>query len=90
MAIAKSSEDRLFFIIKTGIMGNMGGVLFLTIVFFKGTINFWETFVLGLFAFVFSLIVARYFESQINRISKWINHKINRRPMLRKFIEKYL
>lgn len=88
--MGKKVKDRVFFIIKSWIMGNVGGSVFLTVVFFLGSVNLWQSIVLGGFMFVISLVVTRYFERPIDRTSFFINNKLKRFPAIRKIIHKYL
>ncbi|HTY75917.1 MAG TPA: hypothetical protein VMD05_10175 [Candidatus Nanoarchaeia archaeon] len=62
--------QRLYFIIRSLIMGILSAVIYLTAIIVLGSINFANGIVLGVFSFAFSLVVSRFFDKQIVRITK--------------------
>ncbi len=84
-----TTEDRLFIIIKAGIMGGIGGSIFLTIVYVLGSINFWQTLIIGFFLFMTSIIITRSFENKINKLTFWVSNLLDRFPKVKRIIHKY-
>jgi hypothetical protein len=64
--------QRLYFIIRSAIMGVIGAVFTLSIVAFLGRIDVYEVLALGILSFVLSLIVSRFFDAQVMRVTKSI------------------
>lgn len=64
--------QRLYFIIRSAIMGLIGAVFTLSIVAFLGRIDIYEVMALGILSFVLSLIVSRFFDAQVMRVTKSI------------------
>ena len=78
--------QRLYFIIRSFIMGLMGAsVTFLFILYF-GSINFRLQIVLGTFTFVFSLAVSRLLDVHIVKATKLIVAFLSNHKSLRDFI----
>jgi len=72
--------QRLYFIIRSGIMGLMSAVVMDLIILFFGTINVVGGIFIGIFVFVFSLVVTRIFDAQIVKATKkvvelLVNHR---------------
>jgi hypothetical protein len=88
--INQEEENRLYFIIRSWLMGQIGSVLFLTAVWILGSINFVQTVVLGTFVFVASLAISRLFESTIEKIVRKTINFLNKHTRIKKFILKYL
>ncbi len=86
----RGTEDRLFFITKSWLMGQIAGVVFLVVVLILGSINFWQAFFLNAFLFVFSLVVARLFERKIDRTVLWIDRRLDGFPRLKRMIKNRL
>jgi hypothetical protein len=75
--------ERLYFIIRSFIMGRLGSIVFFSVVLYLGTINFYGALFLDSFLFVFTLVVTRLFDVQIVKATKWIvarlvNHRATR------------
>jgi len=82
-------ENRLYFIVRSWIMGQIGAIIFLIIVWYLVTINFIQSLILGAFVFTLSLLISRFFEPEINKGTKKILKYLNKHPKLKKFILKY-
>jgi hypothetical protein len=79
-------QQRLYFIIRSFIMGILGAsVTFLFILYF-GSINFRLQIVLGMFTFVFSLAVSRLLDVQIVKATKTIVDFLGNHKSLRDFV----
>ncbi len=62
--------QRLYFIIRSGIMGLMSAVVTGLIILFFGSIDVVAGILIGVFVFVFSLVVTRMFDAQIVQATK--------------------
>jgi hypothetical protein len=81
--------QRLYFIIRSFLMGLISaGVTFL-IVLYLGSINVIESIIIGIFVFVFSLAVTRLFDTQITKVTKKIVELMASHRVIRDFIMKH-
>jgi hypothetical protein len=81
--------QRLYFIIRSFLMGLISaGVTFL-IVLYLGSINVIESIIIGIFVFVFSLAVTRIFDTQITQVTKKIVELMASHRAIRDFIMKH-
>ena len=64
--------QRLYFIIRSFIMGQIGAVITFVFILYFGTIDFIEGFIIGIFVFLLSLIITRLFDAQIAQATKKI------------------
>jgi hypothetical protein len=79
-------HQRLYFVIRSFIMGILSGsVTFLFILYF-GSINVSLQVVLGIFTFVFSLAISRLFDIQIVKATKMIVAFLGYHKSLRNFV----
>lgn len=83
-------KDGLFFIFKFWIMRSLETSIFLSIVFYLGSITFWQAFILGMPLFVMSFAIGRYLERHIDRLARKVTKKLDSYPRLRKIIVKYM
>ncbi len=82
-------HQRLYFIIRSAIMGLVGAsVTFLFILIF-GSIGFTLEIVLGMFTFVLSLAVTRLFDVQLVKVTKLALEFLNDHEGLRDFVLKH-
>jgi len=82
--------QRLYFIIRSVIMGLLGALVTFLFILYFGSINFRLQIVLGLFTFVFSLAASRLLDVQIVKVTKravafLANHKSLRDFVLNHF-----
>lgn len=84
-----ATRKEIHFIIKSWVMGSIGGSIFFLTVFILETINFFQSIFLGISTFVVSLVIARLFQDRINIIVNWINRKIRKHPKISGVIDKY-
>ncbi len=78
--------QRLYFIIRSGIMGLMSAVVTGLIILYFGTINFVGGIVIGIVVFVFSLLVTRIFDTQIVKATKRVVEAIANHRGFRDFV----
>ena len=64
--------QRLYFIIRSYIMGQIGAAVTFLFILFVGSIDAVGMFLFGIFVFVFSLVITRLFEVQITIATKKI------------------
>ena len=64
--------QRLYFIIRSFIMGEIGAVVTTLFILYFGTIDVIKGFIIGIFVFVFSLVITRLFDAQIVKVTKKI------------------
>jgi hypothetical protein len=64
--------QRLYFIIRSFIMGQIGAVVTTLFILYYGSIDVVKGFFIGIFVFVFSLVITRLFDAQITQVTKKI------------------
>ena len=64
--------QRLYFIIRAFIMGQIGSVITTLFILYFGTIDVIKGSIIGIFVFVFSLVITRLFDAQITKATKKI------------------
>ncbi len=79
---------RLYFIIRSASISVIGALPFFIVVLILGSINVAQTILLGIFVFVFSLIVTRLFEKAIVKLAQKIITVLQRHKRARDFILK--
>ncbi|MCL1976969.1 MAG: hypothetical protein FWG55_02500 [Candidatus Bathyarchaeota archaeon] len=78
--------ERLYFVIRTSIMGLMTGLLTYAVISIFGITNFFDLILLGIFAFIVSLMASRYFDGPIVKVCHFILKYLDRHQRLRVFI----
>jgi len=58
--------QRLYFIIRSGFMGFLSGVINIVFILFLGPINLVDSLILSVVCFLFSLVITRLFEGKID------------------------
>jgi hypothetical protein len=81
--------QRLYFIIRSFIMGEIGGAVTFLFIWFVGSIDAITGFVFGIFVFVFSLVITRLFDVQITKATKKIIEIMASHRTVRDFIMKH-
>jgi VIT1/CCC1 family predicted Fe2+/Mn2+ transporter len=81
--------QRLYFIIRSFLMGLIGGVVTFLFIWYIGSIDAVGIFVLGIFVFVLSLVVTRLFDTQITKATKKIVELLASHRTARDFIMKH-
>ena len=78
--------QRLYFIIRSLLMGVIGAVITFLFVWYVGLIDAIGMFVLGMFVFVCSLVITRLFDVQITQTTKKIIELLAGHRAVRNFI----
>jgi hypothetical protein len=78
--------QRLYFVIRSFIMGILSAALTFGFIFVFGSINLYLGIFLGVFSFVFSLVVSRLLDPQIVKATKKIVEFLSRHKALRNFV----
>jgi hypothetical protein len=81
--------QRLYFIIRSFLMGLISAAVTYFTVWYLGSINVIESIIIGTFVFVLSLVVTRIFDTQITQASKKIVEIMASHRAVRDFIMKY-
>jgi hypothetical protein len=79
-------HQRLYFIVRSFIMGILGALLTLTFVLIFGSINLFLEIPLGVFSFVFTLAVSRLLDVQIVKATRMIVDFLGNHASIRDFI----
>ena len=81
--------QRLYFIIRSFLMGLISAAVTYLIVWYLGSINVIGSIVIGTFVFVLSLAVTRIFDTQITHVTKKIVELMSSHRAIRDFIMKH-
>jgi hypothetical protein len=79
-------HQRLYFIVRSFIMGILGALLTLVFVLIFGSLNIYMEIPLGIFSFVFTLGISRLFDVQIVRATRLIVDYLGNHKGLRDFV----
>jgi hypothetical protein len=78
--------QRLYFIIRSAIMGLIGAVVTFLFIWSLGTINATTGIVFGIFVFALSLVITRLFDVQLTQVTKQIVEIMAGHRIIRDFI----
>jgi hypothetical protein len=81
--------QRLYFIIRSFLMGLISATVTYLIVWYLGSINVIGSIIIGTFVFVFSLAATRLFDTQITQVTKKIVELMANHRGIRDFIMKH-
>lgn len=92
MEVIKASvgTQRLYFVIRSAIMGLMGAGITFAVVWYLGTIDLLQVVFLGVFVFIFGLVASRLLDKPIVWLSRKIVNILNRHERLKMFVMKKL
>ncbi|MBI5872378.1 hypothetical protein HZB88_04840 [archaeon] len=82
----KEEENRLYFIIRSWLMGYVGAAILFITVFILGSINFIQTVIISTFAFFASLAISRLFDRQIGKIVRKILKFLDKNQKIKNLI----
>lgn len=85
----QSEHDRLYFIVRSFIMGQIASVIVFLFILRLGSMNFIQAIPIGTIAFIAPLIISRYFNNQVVRIVDFILKHLDRHKKLKRVILKY-
>ena len=86
MENSKTENERLYFIIRSWVMSEIGGGLFLVCVLILGSVDFIQSIVIGVANYFGSLIISGFFDSIINKVVVKILRLLNKRIRVKGFI----
>ena len=89
MSKMTEEKDRLYFIVKSWLMGQIGTVIFFVFVLFLGKIDFVQGVIIGFISFTSSLVILRLFEKSIVGIVEKIIGFLYQHKSLKDFILKH-
>ncbi len=81
--------QRLYFIIRSFLMGLISAGVTYLIIWYLGSINVIGSIIIGTFVFVFSLAITRLFDTQITQATKKIVELMSSHRAIRDFIMKH-
>jgi hypothetical protein len=81
--------QRLYFIIRSFLMGLISAAVTYLIIWYLGSINVVGSIIIGTFVFVFSLVVTRLFDTQVTQATKKIVELMANHRAIRDFIMKH-
>ncbi len=73
-----SWTQRLYFVIRSGLMGILGAIVTAGVVAVFGTVNALQVVLIGIGSFIFTLAVTRLFDDQMSRLSRGIVSYLSR------------
>ena len=85
----KTEIDRLYFIIRSWVMSEIGGGLFLASVMILGSVNFIQSLVISIIILVVYLVISRFFDLIIDKVVVKALNFLNKRNKVKGFILKY-
>lgn len=81
--LAANDLNRLYFIVRSGIMTIISSLLFLGFVTYLRSVNTIDAIFIGVVSYFVSLFISRLFDSPINKISYIIVKFLNKRPNIK-------
>ena len=86
--ISSVQIQRLYFIVRSVILGLFSAILTLGTIAVLGTIDLIQAIILGVFVFTFSLVASRLLDKQIVKVSRKIVSILSKRKRIRDFVLK--
>jgi hypothetical protein len=83
-------DEKIFYIVKSLLLGCFGSLAFLSIVFILGSIEFMQAVYLGIMLFVLPYIIGRHFEKQIDSTALHVTKWLDKHPRLKGIIVRYM
>jgi hypothetical protein len=82
--------QRLYFIVRSALMGLIGAILMAIIVYLIGRVDAIQVAFIGIASFIFSLVITRLFDNSLTRVSSKLvsvlsNHRWIRLVIIRNF-----
>ena len=82
--------QRLYFVVRSVLMSLISALVYFVVVLYLGAINAVQAAFLGVFVFIVSLFVSRFFDKQIIKVSKRIISLLNKYKKIKAFVLKRL
>lgn len=82
--------QRLYFVIRSVLMGLVGALVTFAVIFYLGSINVVDAIILGVIVFVFSLLFSRLFDRQILSLCLKIIQYLDRHTRIRDAILSFI
>ena len=82
--------QRLYFVVRSFIMGILSAALTFAFIFAFGSINLPLGVILGIFSFVFALVVSRLFDGQLVKLTRNIIEFLGKHKSVRRFVINHL
>ena len=76
--LATNHLNKLYFMIRSGIMTLISGLILIAIIAYLGSINVFEAIILGIFIYFISLLLSRMLNRMINRGTNLIIKELNK------------
>jgi Zn-dependent protease with chaperone function len=89
MVWKNEDEHRLYFVVRSWLMSQIGGAIFLIFILILGSVNAIQAIIIGGFIFALSLVISRFFEYHIERGTIIILKFLNNHEKIKKFVLKY-
>jgi len=86
----KEEENRLYFVIRSWLMGYVGAAILFVTVFILGSINFIQTVIISTFSFFASLVVSRLLDKQIEKVVKKILKFLEKNQKIKNLVVDHL
>ena len=86
--ISSVQIQRLYFVVRSVILGLFSAILTLGTIAVLGTIDLIQAIILGVFVFTFSLVASRLLDKQIVKVSRKIVSILSKRKRIRDFVLK--
>jgi len=86
--ISSVQIQRLYFVVRSVILGLFSAILTLGTIAVLGTIDLLQAIILGVFVFTFSLVASRLLDKQIVKVSRKIVSVLSKRKRIRDFVLK--
>ena len=90
IVLSSVRTQRLYFVIRSALMGLITALVTFVVVWYLGAIDVIQAVFLGIFLFVFALVVSRLLDKQIIKLSKRIVRFLNKHERLKMFVLKKL
>ena len=82
----RKDKERLYFIVKSWLMGEISAIIFLVAVLFLGVINFVQSIIIGAISYISSLFILRLCDKKIDWTVKKILNFLDEHKKIKYFI----
>jgi hypothetical protein len=78
--------ERLYFVIRSAVMGGLTGLITFVIISLSGVTDFWFLVLIGVMMFLVSLVFSRFLDKPIVVLSGWIVNFLDDHPRAKGFV----